>query len=169
MRLRFWRRKDSEQQWCDREKFPWELGPDARQQDATIRTLRVPTGSTDLTIELFVGLADVSVRISPPRDVLRNSPPLEVDEWERLSELCERVWELSQFPLEQSTLHNELRKSFVACGCDDVLAERLAERTLMELAALVVTARNWSSQDSVEIDQRRFSVASNCSGLTPPR
>lgn len=102
----------------------------------------MPIGSTDLTIELFVGLADVSVRISPPRDVLRNSPPLDVDEWERLSELCEHIWELSQFPLDQSTLHGELRKSLVACGCDDVLAERLAERTLQELAALVATARS---------------------------
>ena len=124
MRLRFWRRKDSEPQWCDRGKFPWEHAPDSRSQETTIRTLRVPIGSTDLTIELFVGLADVSLRIS--RDV---------DE-------CERVWESSQFPLDQSTLHGELRKSLVACGCDNVLAERLAERTLKELAALVVTARS---------------------------
>jgi hypothetical protein len=48
---------------------------------------------------------------------------------------------LSQFPLDQSTLLVELRKSLVACGCDDILAERLAERTLKELAGLVATAR----------------------------
>ena len=41
-----------------------------------------------------------------------------------------------------TALHGELRKSLVACGCDNVLAERLAERTLKELAALVVTARS---------------------------
>ena len=50
---------------------------------------------------------------------------------------------MSQFPLDQSTLLSELRKSLVACSCDDgVLAERLAERTLQELAALVATARS---------------------------
>jgi hypothetical protein len=48
MRLRFWRRRDSGPQWRDRQQARWELGPDDRKQDATIHTLRVPIGATDL-------------------------------------------------------------------------------------------------------------------------
>ena len=62
--------------WRDRQQAEWEVGPAKHKCDATIRTLRIPLGETELEIELFVDLGDVRLRICPSRQP-------RVEEWFR--------------------------------------------------------------------------------------
>ncbi len=130
MRLRFWRRKDADPQgkdsdpqgkdsalqWCDRPEHDWWA-------EGTVRSLTL----RHVSIELLVGLADVGLEIGR----------IGSDKYQ----VHRRYWELSQFPVDRSTLHLQLRTFLVKCSCDDLLAERVAEAILKELAGLVANAR----------------------------
>ena len=130
MRLHFWRRKPVElgiaagpvrwndPEWCDTTmpKPVWQS-----EYHAPERELRV---FDDLRIRLFADMADVGMEIYSSLN----------------GRMYARAWELSQFPVDCSTLRGDLRTAVVRCGCDEARAEQLAGHTVSELTRLAADA-----------------------------